>query len=83
MSPAFAQVVRELDFVQGLEVRDGEMQIRLTDPDAQNPLIVRRLVEAGAEVQYIAEVKHSLEDVYLSLVNGGSAPEEGSHGGAQ
>lgn len=83
MSPAFAQVVRELDFVQGLEVRDSEMQIRLTDPDAQNPLIVRRLVEAGAEVQYIAEVKHSLEDVYLSLVNGGSAPEEGSRGGAQ
>lgn len=83
MSPAFAQVVRELDFVQGLEVHNGEMQIRLTDPDAQNPLIVRRLVEAGAEVQYVAEVKHSLEDVYLSLVNGGSAPEEGVRGGAQ
>jgi ABC-2 type transport system ATP-binding protein len=81
MSPVFEQVVRELDFVQALEVRNSEMHIRLTDPDTQNPLIVRCLVEAGAEIQYVAEVKHSLEDVYLSLVNGGSAPGEGLRGG--
>ena len=78
-SPAFEQTIRGLDFVQSLSVHDGEMRIQLTDPDVQTPLIVRRLVEAGADVQYVAEVKHSLEDVYLSLVNGDSA----RRGGAQ
>jgi len=76
-SPVFEQAVRGLDFVQSLSVHDGEMQIQLTDPDAQTPLIVRHLVEAGADVQYVAEVKHSLEDVYLSLVNGDSAQRGG------
>ena len=70
---AYEKAVLGLDFVQSLSAQDGEMQIHLTDPDAQTPLIVRRLVEAGADVQYVAEVKHSLEDVYLSLMNGGPA----------
>ncbi len=76
-NPVFEQAVRGLDFVQSLSVHDGEMRIQLTDPEAQTPLIVRRLVEAGAEVQYVAEVKHSLEDVYLSLVNDDSARRGG------
>jgi ABC-2 type transport system ATP-binding protein len=76
-NPAFERAIRGLDFVQSLSVHDGEMQIQLTDPDAQTPLIVRHLVEAGADVQYVAEVKHSLEDVYLSLVNGDSAQRGG------
>ncbi len=47
--------------------------ISLADPPAQNPAIVRTLVAQGAEVQFVNEVKHSLEDVYLSLIhNGGS-----------
>ena len=29
---------------------------------------VRTLVEAGAEVQFVGELRHSLEEVYLQLV---------------
>jgi hypothetical protein len=45
--------------------------ITLADPAAQNPAIVRTLVEQGAAVQFVNEVKHSLEDVYLSLIHNG------------
>ena len=29
-------------------------------------------LKAGAEVQFVSEVRHSLEDVYLSLINHGN-----------
>jgi hypothetical protein len=29
---------------------------------------VRTLVNAGADVQFVGELRHSLEDVYLQLV---------------
>jgi len=35
------------------------------------PAIVRALVNAGAEIQSVGEEKHSLEQVYLSLVSNG------------
>jgi ABC-2 type transport system ATP-binding protein len=42
--------------------------ISLDDPASRNPAIVRVLVERGASVQFVNELKHSLEDVYLSLI---------------
>ena len=35
----------------------------------KSPTLVRTVLEAGGDVQYISEFKHSLEDVYLSLIN--------------
>jgi ABC-2 type transport system ATP-binding protein len=34
-----------------------------------NPEMVRALVEAGAEIQFVGELRQRLEDVYLQLVN--------------
>jgi hypothetical protein len=35
------------------------------------PAVVRALVNAGGEIQSVAEEKHSLEEVYLNLVGNG------------
>jgi ABC-2 type transport system ATP-binding protein len=40
----------------------------LDDPEMQNPVIVEGLVEAGAKIQFVGEVRQRLEDVYLELV---------------
>ena len=37
--------------------------IALADPE-----VVRALVKAGADIQFVGELRHSLEDVYLQLV---------------
>ena len=39
-----------------------------TTRPAQNPAIVNALVGQGAQIQFVNELKHSLEDVYLSLI---------------
>jgi len=58
----------ELPFVRNMEVVDGKLVVSIDDPDVQNPIIVRRLVEIGADVQYVGELRMSLEDVYLELM---------------
>ena len=42
----------------------------LTDPETENPVLVKRLVELGASVQYVNELKVSLEDLYLDRMEG-------------
>ncbi|MCU0492017.1 MAG: ABC transporter ATP-binding protein [Chloroflexaceae bacterium] len=60
--------VAALPFVQGVELRDGGLAVRLSNPDEQNPLLARALVAAGANLRYMEPLEHSLEDVYLELV---------------
>jgi ABC-2 type transport system ATP-binding protein len=69
--------------VDTLPAADGEapkLVISLNEPAQQNPAIVRALIEQGAGVQFVNELRHSLEDVYLSLIHNGSAREEAAHG---
>ena len=42
--------------------------VTLDNPDEQNPEIIRTLVKAGADIQFVGELRHSLEDVYMKLV---------------
>lgn len=55
-------------FVQEAELIDNKLLVTLADPEENNPILVRRLVEAGAEIQFVGELRHSLEEVYLHLV---------------
>jgi len=32
-------------------------------------VIISRLVEAGAQIQFVGELRHSLEDVYLQMIH--------------
>jgi len=68
LAPEMVAAVRELPFVHAVEASDGQLTVDLPDPEAQNPLLVSRLVGLGAEVQYVTELRHSLEEVYLSLM---------------
>ncbi|TAM90608.1 MAG: ABC transporter ATP-binding protein, partial [Jatrophihabitans sp.] len=43
--------------------------LAVADPDAAAPAVTRSLVRAGAAVLSIAEARHSLEDVYLELID--------------
>ena len=42
----------------------------LEDPDVDNPVLVKRLVEMGAQIQYVNELRVSLEDMYHDLMEG-------------
>lgn len=68
LAPEMVAAVQALPFVRSVEARDGELTVGLGNPEAENPPLVARLVGLGAEVQYVTELRHSLEEVYLSLM---------------
>ncbi len=65
-----ASAVRKLTFAREVKVVENKLVVTLDNPDVQNPEVVRTLVKAGADVQFVGELRHSLEDVYLQLVKG-------------
>ncbi len=69
LDPAWVTAAAQLPFVQEARALENRLVVRLDDPEAHNPLLVRQLVQAGAEVQFVGELRHSLEDVYLQLVD--------------
>jgi ABC-2 type transport system ATP-binding protein len=67
--PAFSQSLAGYEFVQNTEIIDNKLVVTLDDPEEKNPLLVKTLVDAGAQIQFVGELRRSLEDVYLHLVN--------------
>ena len=65
---AYARPVRDLSFVREVKIVDNKLVVILDNPETQNPDVVRTLVGAGADLQFVGELRHSLEEVYLELV---------------
>ena len=67
--PSLVDMLRRFDFVKQAALADKRLLLGLDNPEEANPVIVKALVEAGLDVQFVSEVRHSLEDVYFSLIN--------------
>jgi ABC-2 type transport system ATP-binding protein len=68
---AWVATARSLPFVRDVSAHNGALSIKLDDPDAQNPPLVQALASAGAPIRYVQPLSHSLEDVYLQLIEEG------------
>ena len=68
-----AEDLRRVQAVEGVReahLENGSIVVSAADPLRTNPLLVRTLVEGGAQIAYVVERKVHLEDVYLSIVEG-------------
>jgi len=65
---SLAGALQKLPYVQEARVVENKIVVTLDDPEAHNPDIIRALVAAGADIRFVGELRHSLEDVYLQLV---------------
>ncbi len=64
------RVFAELAGVQGWQMApSGAYQLTVADPEVAAPEVARALVRAGADILSIAETHHSLEDIYLELID--------------
>jgi ABC-2 type transport system ATP-binding protein len=64
------QLFADLAAVEGWRSDDqGSYQLSVSDPKVAAPEVIRALVGAGADVLSIGEARHSLEDVYLELID--------------
>jgi len=70
LEPAHVNLVRGLDFALNVRTEDQKILVDLDDPETRNPILVQALSKAGAKVEYVTELRRTLEDVYMKLVGG-------------
>jgi ABC-2 type transport system ATP-binding protein len=62
--------VQNLGVAKSLRVSENKLVLDLDNPEKDNPKIVRAIVASGGDVQFVNELRSSLEDVYLKLIKG-------------
>ena len=63
------EAVKKIGF-QISEVTNNSLLIDVSDPEKENPAILKAIEGAGGHVQFVTEVGSTLEDVYLKIVRG-------------
>ncbi|PIE81669.1 MAG: multidrug ABC transporter ATP-binding protein [Chloroflexi bacterium] len=66
--PYLSQVI-DLPYINHAEAIENKLLLGIDNPEERNPELIRQLVSAKANIQFVGELRHSLEDIYLQLVN--------------
>ena len=72
----YASVLEQFEFVSDVQVVENKILAAVENPEIHNPRLIQALVEKGAEIQFVGELRRRLEDVYLELME---AAEETNH----
>lgn len=66
----YLPIVEALPQAKKAEAIENKLVVAVEDPEAENPHIIRALINANANLQFVGEIRHSLEDIYLQLIGG-------------
>jgi ABC-2 type transport system ATP-binding protein len=69
--PSLLKDISSLDFISQEQVNGNQLTLNVRNPEEDNPRVVSWLMKQGLHVQFITEEEHSLEDVYLKLIEEG------------
>jgi ABC-2 type transport system ATP-binding protein len=78
VDPAWLALVEAISGVQEVSQVDNKLVVTTEDPENMNPQIIRTLIAAGADVQFVGELRHSLEEIYLQTMGDNQAEVAGS-----
>jgi ABC-2 type transport system ATP-binding protein len=70
VSNKIIDAVEKLSSVKNVRTSDNKLILDIDAPEKDNPEVVRTIVEAGGKIQYVTELRSTLEDVYLKLIRG-------------
>ena len=62
-------ILQDLPYIKKIEAVDNKLLVAIDEPEQHNPEMIRRLVEGGQNIQFVGELRHSLEEIYLQLIN--------------
>ncbi|WP_420631234.1 ABC transporter ATP-binding protein [Candidatus Leptofilum sp.] len=62
-------ILEDLAYVKKIEAIENKLLVAVDDPETHNPEMIRLLVNGGQNVQFVGELRHSLEEIYLQLIN--------------
>jgi len=62
--------VKKLSTVKSACASENKIILDMDNPEKDNPQLVRTIIAAGGNIQYVTDERSTLEDVYLKLVRG-------------
>ena len=68
LDPAWVEGVQSLSGVKEVQAVEQKLLVGMDDPDDVNPRIIRWLVAAGADILFVGELRHSLEEIYIQTI---------------
>lgn len=68
-APAGLSILQNLPYIKKIEAVENKLLVAVDDPEQHNPEMIRRLVEGGQNIQFVGELRHSLEEIYLQLIS--------------
>jgi len=68
VTSAVTAAVEKVGAVKNVRVSDNKLILEIDNPEEVNPEVVRAIVGAGGNIQYVTELRSTLEDVYLKLI---------------
>ncbi|TFG50142.1 MAG: ABC transporter ATP-binding protein [Anaerolineales bacterium] len=68
MKPDFPVRLEKFSFVSEVTAVENKIIVAVENPEIHNPELIRALVDNGAEIQFVGELRRRLEDVYLELM---------------
>ncbi len=60
--------VKKLNSVKSVRSSENKLILDMDNPEKDNPELIRTIVAAKGNIQYVTELKSTLEDVYLKLI---------------
>ena len=73
VTDAITAAVEKLGVVKNMRTSDNKLILEIDNPERDNPEVVSAIVQAGGNIQYVTELRSTLEDVYLKLIREASA----------
>ncbi|UCD92290.1 MAG: ABC transporter ATP-binding protein [Methanobacteriota archaeon] len=70
VSSLIVDAVKALPFAQNVRTEDNKILIDLKHPEDENSAVADAIIRSGGKIQFISELEHTLEEVYLELVGG-------------
>ena len=67
-SSKYLDLIKHFKEIIYIKTDKNKISLSLENPELINPIIIKKLVEAGAEILYFNEIKASLEEIYLELI---------------
>ncbi|BAI61919.1 ABC transporter ATP binding protein [Methanocella paludicola SANAE] len=68
IEPGLVQKLEALGYVKNVAIADHTITMNVASPEQDNPALVKALVSMGADVQFVYENKHTLEEVYFKIM---------------
>ncbi|MBM3707413.1 MAG: ABC transporter ATP-binding protein [Actinobacteria bacterium] len=69
-SSKYLNLIKQFNEITYIKTDKNSINLSLENPEKTNPILIKKLVEAGAEILYFNELKASLEEIYLELIRG-------------